>query len=159
MNDSEFGKKEVESMDLDYFLDAYKLLIGDAMRVVVYCESPDFVCQRQDGELVGIEVTEVHPREPYDATAEIYRLWSKHRANYPVPTMLVLSLWGCHLGSSRFAFDDYPIEDFDEGGGFSEIWVADYTELEAFSSVELYGLYPEHVRGYYPYSERGKPYG
>jgi hypothetical protein len=42
--------------------------------------------------------------------------------------------------------------------GFVEIWVADYSELEAYGTIELFGLYPPEFWGYHEL-DRGKPYG
>jgi hypothetical protein len=42
---------------------------------------------------------------------------------------------------------------------FSEVWVADHTETEAFGRVELFGLFPEEYWGYHPNPSHGKPYG
>jgi len=44
--------------------------------------------------------------------------------------------------------------------GFFEIWLADYTILEAFGTVQLYGIKPEKWRGIHDHSRTGnKPYG
>ena len=42
--------------------------------------------------------------------------------------------------------------------GFAEVWVADYSELDAYRSIEVFGLYPEKYWGYHK-RDRGKPYG
>jgi len=51
------------------------------------------------------------------------------------------------------------IKDF-ESYGFDEIWIADYTGLEAYGDIELFCLYPSEWWGFYerpnPYA---KPYG
>jgi len=44
--------------------------------------------------------------------------------------------------------------------GFAELWLADYSALEAYGDIELFGLFPEKWWGYHqrPWSDR-KPYG
>ena len=50
-------------------------------------------------------------------------------------------------------------EDF-KGYGFKEIWLADYSGLEAYGDIELCGLYPPEIYGFHqrPLPDR-KPYG
>jgi len=42
--------------------------------------------------------------------------------------------------------------------GFEEVWLADYSELEAYDNIELFCLHPTALWGRYS-PERGKPYG
>jgi len=57
MSDQETGKKEIEKMDLHLFLDVYEWVTGEKLSELVCLESPDFICSRQDGVHVGIELT------------------------------------------------------------------------------------------------------
>ena len=44
--------------------------------------------------------------------------------------------------------------------GFDEIWIADYTGLEAYGDIELFCLYPPEWWGFYERENPGrKPYG
>ena len=44
--------------------------------------------------------------------------------------------------------------------GFTEIWLADYTTVEPYGGVELFGLKPLKWWGYHPREDfLGKPYG
>lgn len=63
MSDNEYGKKLIEQYELDYFLDAYEHLTGDCLSIFECTESPDFICERSNGNKVGIELTKVM-REP-----------------------------------------------------------------------------------------------
>jgi hypothetical protein len=42
--------------------------------------------------------------------------------------------------------------------GFEEVWLADFSEVEAYDNVELFCVRPEELRGYY-YRGIQKPYG
>jgi len=55
--------------------------------------------------------------------------------------------------------DKQVIKELNETG-FFEIWLADYTILEAFGTIQLYGIKPERWQGLHDHSKRGnKPYG
>jgi hypothetical protein len=68
-------------------------------------------------------------------------------------------------------FDYYPLSDVDglltvdmakdfEESGFIEIWIADYTTVEPYGGVELFGLKPAKWWGYHPREDfSSKPYG
>jgi len=180
-NDQEVGKKEVERMELMPFLDAYSRTTGESLRYCTASENPDFLCNSKSGKIVGIELTRVmrDPRdkfwdrillqqekpEPYEAQERIYDLIerkeqarvSRYKKNVD-ETVLVLQLMDGTFESLAWilegSFDDYTQY------GFSEIWLADYSGLEAYGDIELFGLYPAkwwglHLRSY---SDR-KPYG
>jgi hypothetical protein len=50
--------------------------------------------------------------------------------------------------------------DTPEEGGFDEVWLADYTEVDAFSSVDLFAVAHRTLRGSFATGNRGqKPYG
>jgi hypothetical protein len=53
---------------------------------------------------------------------------------------------------------DSELEPPPDPHGFKEIWLADYSELEAYGNIELFCLHPDRLWGYYE-SVRGKPYG
>jgi len=55
-------------------------------------------------------------------------------------------------------FDNQVIKELNEMG-FYEIWLADYTILEAFGTIQLYGIKPERLQGLHNHSRTGnKPY-
>lgn len=72
-------------------------------------------------------------------------------------TILLLMLEDASLEEIRWVFDP-DLRDEWASYGFQEIWVADYTGLEAFGDVELFGLHPTERWGYHPRVFR-KPFG
>jgi hypothetical protein len=49
--------------------------------------------------------------------------------------------------------------DRPETGGFDEVWLADYTQVEAFRAVDLFALVHPTIRGHISTGDRGrKPY-
>lgn len=181
MNYKEIGKKEVERMELDPFLDAYKHSTG---RVFEFCwgsENPDFICKRDSGEQIGIELTKVmrDPRdqfweqilfrkeEPdlYESLETISHLIEKKEkarkeryVNTVEDTILVLQIMDGSLDTITPMMEGLE-EDF-KSYGFKEIWLADYSGLEAYGDIELFGLYPSEMYGFHqrPWPDR-KPYG
>lgn len=181
MKDKEFGKKEVERMELDSFLDAYKYSTGKALQLCLRSENPDFICKRENGEQIGIELTKVmrDPRdkfwdqihfrkeEPdsYECLETItYLIKKKEKArneryvNSVKDTILVLQIMDGSLDTIMPMIDGLE-EDF-KSYGFEEIWLADYSGLEAYGDIELFGLYPHEIYGFHqrPRPDR-KPYG
>mgnify|MGYP001606595903 CR=1 FL=1 len=57
--DNENGKKHIERMELDYFIEAYEHSRGEKLVPVKAYESPDFYCQRADGTVIGLELTQI----------------------------------------------------------------------------------------------------
>ena len=77
-------------------------------------------------------------------------------------SILVLSTPDCPITEIEAALKDDTREELMEicqQSGFSEIWISDHTEVEAYGSVELFGLFPSEYLGYHPNYSRGKPYG
>ena len=45
-------------------------------------------------------------------------------------------------------------------GGFTEIWLADYMQLEAFGGVDLFAVVHKELEGHFATGDRGQePYG
>jgi hypothetical protein len=174
--ESDLAKKMVEEIELGYFLRAYRDAVGQELSVCDSKESPDFVCNRPDGSLVGIELTKV-VRDPESRFADevffhreamnpiaamlgvYYRIAAKElkrqRPNWSFRdrTILVVQIMECPL--ARFSDE---LEPFPDPHGFAEIWLAEYSEREAYGNIELFGLHPADRWGYHP-AVRGKPYG
>jgi len=55
-------RKEEEIEDIQIFLDAYERATGEVVEIEEVGESPDAICRRPDGTLVGIEHTRVTQR-------------------------------------------------------------------------------------------------
>ena len=180
-SDNEIAKKEAERHALEHFLLAYKFATGQFLEVIQEGESPDFLCVRQDQTEIGLELARIThgpvekhwdwvldgrtELEPFDAQSLIYSMISKkeaartsryvHRASQCI---LVLQLEDGSLESIRHVLDGLE-EDFNDHG-FAEIWIADFSALDAYGNVELYGLFPSEYFGFYTRPNHdSKPYG
>lgn len=51
--------KEEEVEDIEASLDAYQRVTGDRLEIEEISESPDAICRRPDGAVVGVEHTRV----------------------------------------------------------------------------------------------------
>jgi hypothetical protein len=178
VSDHELGMKMVEEEELGLFLEAYEITPSDRLQLESWSERPDFICSRQDGGLVGVELRWVmcdresrfrdsmFGRDPslYDIVEEVHwaitekdrkrcaGVWA-HRDN----TILVLQESQCPLSRLGPWLDDLGPAEFTDHG-FAEVWIADHSELDAYGNIELFGLYPESVWGHFE-QYRGKPYG
>ena len=182
MSDQEIGKKMVEGSELDDFLKAYEYVTGGKLTLIQTGEKPDFVCERSNGSIVGVELTRVmrNPetaqadrilkRQEYMANANaldfIYEAIAKKaekmaKDNWSTANnmMLVLQLVDCRLSELSNILDSNLQKDF-ESYSFSEIWIADYTGLDAYGDIELFGLSPPKWWGYHQRRNPcRKPYG
>jgi len=181
MSDQQIGKKENERSDLNYFLDAYEFTTGEKLIEFASSECPDFICVRSNGEKVGVELVCVmrNPEEAQfdiivdkkfqadsqETLDEMFRLLDekdKKRSNnyghWADKTILVLQLSDCTILALQSFLNDMKSDFADYG--FVEIWLADYTGVEAYRDIELFGLVPDKWWGYHqrqnPYR---KPYG
>ena len=182
LSDQEYGKKLVEEMDLEPFLKEYEWVTGLALQLVNRTERPDFIVQRSDGTQLGIELTKVM-RDPESSfwarvlngeefadpvkTAIrlqelIYRKDAKRSGfgwTLPDRTVLVLQLMDSSIDQVVSFLDKQVIKELNETG-FFEIWFADYTILDAFGTIQLYGIKPKRWQGLHSHSRTGnKPYG
>jgi hypothetical protein len=182
-SDKDIGKKEIEREELALFLEAREVVTGQKLCCLIglWTESPDFVCSRPDGILVGVELTKVTKKyeiafwdrlrfgevqlNPYDTLETIHQLIKRKEearmARYIQKVdanILVLQLVDGSLNQLRGTFDGLQ-GDFVRHG-FSEIWLADHSGLEAYGDIELFGLFPGQWWGLHmrPWPDR-KPYG
>lgn len=181
MSDQELGKKLVEGIELEPFLAAHEWTTDGALSVVESGENPDFICARANGEIIGLELTKVMRRRdiarwqrildrqdemaPYDMLMEIQALIEQkeeaRKARYAArvaQTILVLQLVDGSLDVLVHLLDGLN-DEFKEHG-FAEVWLADYSGLEPYGDIEIFGLYPNEWWGYHqrPWPDR-KPYG
>ncbi len=178
MSDQDIGKKMCEEHELEYFIDAYKYVTGEELIIVSRGEKPDFICERT-GCQIGVELNRII-RDPRDAFWDkaidkqefmdsshvldfIYAyLASKTRKRSKgnwTETILVLQLMDSRLSEIETMLDKNLQDDF-AATGFSEIWLADYTGLDAYGDIELFGLYPSKWWGLHPRKNQNqKPYG
>lgn len=174
-------KKENEEESLGYFLEAYESIIGKSFEKVEKSERPDFLCTRQDGGEVGIELVKIRRGHPNDVLFDkivekqnymsvdyaldmIQRLAiekekKRNDPDWALPgaTILLFELTDIPLSELRNCINPGGLPDLYEIG-FAEIWLVDLTGLEAYDNVELFCIRPKEWEGYYP---RGlqKPYG
>ncbi|MBI3292667.1 MAG: hypothetical protein HYZ73_07675 [Elusimicrobia bacterium] len=182
MSDQDVGRKMHEKHQLEFFLDAYEFVVGERLGCAGR-ESPDFICERPGGLLVGLELTCVmrdperafwdatldkqyyrRPEELSDALYESASRKSEKMRNgtwaHSDNTILVLQLMDCPLTKAATFLEQVPREDF-ASFGMKEIWVADYTMVESYSAVDLFGFYPSVWFGFHPgpRPHGEKPYG
>ena len=182
MSDQDIGRKMVEEEELRLFLEAYEHATTEPLCLASRSESPDFVCTRPNGEEVGVELTRVtrspaeefvdrvllrqDQQEPQEALAEVFDLLQRKEVKrarlydrLATSTILVLQLFDCPLDTlSLFITEDLQ-RDFVQNG-FLEVWLADYTGLDAYGDLELFGLKPVRCWGYYQRPNPGrKPFG
>lgn len=179
MSEQEIGKKLVEENELEYFIEAYKFVTNDHLVIVRPGERPDFICQRHNGLQVGVELTKAM-RDPETAHAEeimfhqqfmdcdtaLDNIWEaiaskdkkRSQGNWRCAdnTILVIQLFDCQIEEIETLLDQTHYESF----GFVEIWLADYSGLEAYRDIELFGLYPSKWWGCHQRQNPfRKPYG
>jgi len=170
-----------EFEQLKYFRLAYEAATGEWLEKSRKSERPDFICKRPDNSLVGIEFTLI-TRDPdssswasiLDGVEYMDGLDGKLLAEAAItvkgqkrsePTwqlsesaILVISTSDCPIAEMKIFFDE-DIENDCRESGFSEVWIADHTEVDAYGTIELFCLWPRELRGYYPRPWTGKPYG
>jgi hypothetical protein len=181
MSEKDEWKKVNETEFLNLFIEAYEFITAKQLIIEKISENPDFICSLPDGSLIGIELSKVM-RDPLDALDErindrIFEIdvddsmdiiqniiFKKEEArslryvkNIKDTILVILLIEGSLkslknlLNGRKNGFNDY---------GFSEIWLADYTGLEAYGDIELFCLFPSELWGYYqrPWPDQ-KPYG
>lgn len=174
-------RKEAEQESLDYFLEAYEKVTGETLEVLEATERPDFICMRETGIRVGIELVKVrrgHPNDiQWDWIIEKRDFMLREHAlemiqavgadkeekrresdwKLPEATILLIELWDVPLAHIAFSITPTVLPDL-YSTCFEEIWLADFTSLDAYDNVELFCVRPEDWAGYH---RRGlqKPYG
>jgi hypothetical protein len=177
MSDQEIGKKEVERSDLYYFLAAYEYVTGQRLAEICAHECPDFICARPSSGKLGVELArimrdpeqahferilcrmaEADPQETLDRVFSVLDkkddTRSKNYGCWTYRTILVLQLLDCPVRALQLLLSDDMKQDF-AGYGFVEIWLADYTAIDAYGDIELFGLAPLRWWGHH---ERRNPY-
>ena len=180
MGDNNY-KKEQELEVLEYFNPIYEIITNDILDVIEASERPDFICERKNGAFVGVEIVQVrrgHPNDvfydrfinkninlhPVEAIGIIQSLIYEKEIKrgtkgwkLPEATILVIQLkesplWEIASLLTEDWFPDIPTY------GFCEIWLADFSEIEAYNNIELFCLFPKNLSGYYERPAQ-KPYG
>jgi len=165
-------KKETEYEALMYFLEAYEEITGQVLAAVEKSERPDFICCKQNGIKVGIELVQVrrgHPNRvfidkyiykqeymsPEDAIEilqmEVVKKEKKRNERdwkLPLSSILLIELPEIPLSNivNRISPNNTP--DI-YSTGFTEVWIVDFTGIEAYGNVELLCVTPQMTMGYY----------
>lgn len=166
-----------EPEQLEHFIAAYQEITGEILRLIEHRDRPDFHCHRQTGADVGVEVTIItrpplesffedaltatRTMHPSDAAVRIYEQIERKEALRNSPgwflpecTILLLSTPDCRLTDLA----GYLLAEDFQDNGFTEIWLADHTEIEEYCEIELFGLKPLTYWGHHR-RDRGKPFG
>lgn len=180
------GDKLIEEDAVNHFIREYEQLTGLNLRLspgFLLTERPDFSALRSDGLELGIETTKIMRdpdsafldrslfdlefQKPEDAVHEIQRLvYSKEAKRcssgwkYPDSTLLLLQLMDAEMDRVASCLDSEILDEMCQNTGLFEIWIADFTKLEPFGGVQLFGIKSEKWQGLHPLSTRSlKPYG
>lgn len=169
MSDKSIGDKQIELEDIYFFLEAYLQVTGKTLSLVACSESPDFICERQTGQRLGVELTRVRRErdtfwektldkkeeiDPYEALDCIHsqmekkeKLRASHYIKQVKENILVLQLTDGSLDSFVSLLENLKSEFTYHG--FVEVWLADYCKLEMYSGIDLFCLYPSRWWGYH----------
>lgn len=182
MSNQDIGKKAVEENDLEPFLKEYERITNFSLKIIERTERPDFIVQRSDGTQLGIELTKVmldpestfwarvlngeEQADPVDTAIylqeAIYRKDIKRsESNWKLSkrTVLLLQLMDSSIDQVVLFLDVQIIKEINKTG-FFEIWIGDYSILEAYGTIQLYCIKPKKWRGLHDHLNSGKkPYG
>lgn len=174
-------QKEIEERHLNYFLDSYYCATGERLQIREATERPDFLCKRENGIAVGIELTQI-VRNPDDARCEkilegrqfmsleealerlqyqTLRKNEKRAENdwkLSSRTILVLQLMDIPLRIAAPIISENTLPDMKDTN-FVEVWMADFTTVERFDEVELYAFKHPELSGLQNIIDHEKPYG
>jgi hypothetical protein len=79
--------------------------------------------------------------------------------HYPRSTILVIQLIGSDAEEMADFLDDQLMDEVAETG-FREIWIADYSPMAPYRTIQLVGVKPKRWRGVHQHRFYGtKPYG
>jgi hypothetical protein len=175
-------KKEAETEDLFYFIESYQHATGNKLQLFEASERPDFICEYSDGSKIGMELTmitrspkirqwdRIVEKKQFMDSVEVIELIQlqtvekdEKRAEedwtFSNNAILVIQLKDISLSEFK---PFLQIENFPDlySTGFKEIWLGDYSEVEAYDSINTFCLKPKDSFGFYqrlnPYQ---KPFG
>jgi len=105
----------------------------------------------------------LHGMDAASLVQEITYAKDKKRASpgwrYPKSTILVIQLIDSDGEEMANYLDDELMDEMAETG-FREIWIADYSQMEPYSTIQLIGVKPKRLRGLHRHRFYGtKPHG
>ena len=182
LSNQEIGKKAIEENDLESFLKEYERITSFSLKIIERTERPDFIVQRSDGTQLGIELTKVmrnpdssfwarvlngeEQADPLKSAEHLQKLIyqkdikrSKPNWKLSKSTVLLLQLMDSSIEQVAIFLDNQIINEINKTG-FFEIWIGDYSILEAYGTIQLYGIKPKKWQGLHDHlNSRKKPYG
>jgi hypothetical protein len=174
-------KKMNERDAAEQFVEEYTRVTGVPLTLIGAGERPDFVCEKR-GRRHGLELVRamrdpvqrdwevilggdghLHGLDAALLVQEAVYVKDKKRASpgwrYPGSAILVIQLIGSDGEEMAEYLDDQLMDEMAETG-FREIWVADYSPMEAYGEIQLFGVKPKRWRGIHRHRLYGtKPYG
>ena len=163
-----------EKQRFELFRAAYERVTGQWLEKQRETPHPTYVCARPDESLVGVEFTQLiapsgtklvkktkmmEGSEGADLiqnmlVSEVQRL---HQPDWQLSeaSILVMATSICPISEMELFFSR-ELEPELAKRGFTEIWVADYTEVAEYNSIELFGLFPRKWWGYHPHPWKKK---
>jgi len=175
------GKKMEERDEAERFIDEYTRITGVPCTLVAVGERPDFLCKKW-GRRFGLELVRAmrHPAQHHwDVSLEDDELLhgldaallvqetvlvkdNKRKSDgwcFPKSTILVIQMIGSD-GDSLLNYLSEQLMDEMYESGFREIWIADYSPMEAYGEIQLIGIKPKRWRGLHRHVfHETKPYG
>ena len=182
LSNQDIGKKAAEENDLEPFLKEYERITNFPLKIIERTERPDFIVQRSDGTQLGIELTKImrdpestywarvlngeEQADPIDTAIHLQELIyrkdiKRSESNWKLSkrTVLLLQLMDSSIDQVVLFLDVQIIKEINKTG-FFEIWIGDYSILEAYGTIQLYGIKPKKWRGLHDHLNSGKkPYG
>ena len=182
LSNQNIGKKAAEENDLEPFLKEYKQITNFSLKIIERTERPDFIVQRNDGTQLGIELTKVmrdpestywarvlnggEQADPIDTAIHLQELIyrkdiKRSKSNWKLSksTVLLLQLMDSSIDQVVLFLDLQIIREINKTG-FFEIWIGDYSILEDYGTIQLYGMKPKKWQGLHDHLNSGKkPYG
>ena len=164
-----YSNKDQERQDLLRFLSARRSATGEELILLIDHEAPDFICERANKSLVGVEHTRIEydpeqtelrrAYDEYDGDIDNFAImWAafirlaeketkRRKPHWKLPnaTILVFDL------AEGYRFESWPEDDrlsVDySDSGFIEVWISDHSSIEAYGEVTAIGLYPKSIWG------------
>lgn len=161
--------KKIEREDVARFLNARFHATGEMLTILSDSESPDFLCSRPDGTVVGVEITKIeyNPERTeflesiraYDGELDNFAIFwaaattlakkeTKRRLPHwrlPNATILVLDLPEGYRIENWPDNKSYSNEFMDSG--FVEVWISDQSSIETHGEPTAIGLFPSAIWG------------
>lgn len=176
MRDVDIGKRMIEEIILEQFLDSLQVITGRTVTeewegLAEQIEgSPDFIIGL-NGKPFGIELTEIiGADDAWDYVEKSYRLATKKSESYNrrnifrFPIALIVYSSEPELFDIRDQLVESIVQSDFNGLGFSEIWAVDFSDAyyspgHPFRLADMFCFKPADWFGFYRVGGSRKPYG